>query len=159
MNASDRMARSCFGCRSRSKVVSRLIDLGSDQVTTGRSSMPWAASCIQVPVERPKLATKSSGGAAASSPTVTMPSPPSFSFALGPMPLIFFAGSGQIRSFNLSIDRIVSPLGFSKSEQILERSLFGLMPIEQLKPVTSTTRAFIRWAIVSVSSSRSLRSI
>jgi hypothetical protein len=41
--------RSATACRSRSKVVSRLIDTGSLCVTTGRSSTPCAASCSQRP--------------------------------------------------------------------------------------------------------------
>src|SRR3546814_6344711 len=39
--------RSRTACRSRSKVVSRLTDFGSEWVTTGRSSRPWATSTSQ----------------------------------------------------------------------------------------------------------------
>ena len=62
--------------------------------------------------------------AAASSPMVLMPSFVSRSAAFGPMPLIFLAGSGQIRVSMFSL-RIVMPSGFSRSEQILTAACWG----------------------------------
>jgi hypothetical protein len=42
-------------------VVSRLIDTGSLSVTTGRSSRPQAAACIQAPVLWPKWSISQCG--------------------------------------------------------------------------------------------------
>ena len=42
VKAAESTSRSRFTCRSRSKVVSRLTDLGSERITTGRSSPPCA---------------------------------------------------------------------------------------------------------------------
>ena len=63
-----------------------------------------------------------------------IPRPVRRSLALGPTPLIFFAASGQMRVAICSGARIVTPFGLSRSEQIFESSLFGLMPIEQAAP-------------------------
>ena len=49
VNTAPSSARSRTACRSRSKVVSRLMLTGSLSVTTGRSSRPQAAACSQAP--------------------------------------------------------------------------------------------------------------
>ena len=71
-----------------------------------------------------------------------MPKPARRSAALGPMPLIFLAASGQMRVGSSSGASSVRPSGLSRSEQILASSLLGATPIEQLSPVASNTAAF-----------------
>jgi hypothetical protein len=68
-----------------------------------------------------------------------IPSVPSFSVARGPMPLILRTGKGQMRASMSPVASRVKPSGFSRSEQIFDNSLLGLMPMEQLRPVASRT--------------------
>ena len=148
-------ARSREAERSRSNVVSRLIDFGSISVTTSRSSRPCAAACMNAPCARPKCSTSHAGSAAARSAIVTTPSASSFALDLGPMPLILRAGSGQMRR-SMSPSRMsVSPSGLSSSEAIFARSLFGAMPIEQESPVAARTASLIERATACARSQRS----
>jgi hypothetical protein len=121
-------------------VVSRLIDSGSLAVTTGRSSRPCAAACIQAPKLLPKCSIRNAGSAAATSPIVSMPSAESFAAAFGPMPLTLRAASGQIRAGMSAWSRRVRPSGLSSSEAIFDSSLFGVMPIEQFRLVAVAHR-------------------
>ncbi len=100
--------RSRTACRSRSKVVSRLIDFGSLEVTTARSSRPCEASCSQAPKLLPKRWRRNAGSAAAISPIVSMPSAASRAAAFGPMPLTLRAASGQMRAGDVGVRRAAS---------------------------------------------------
>jgi hypothetical protein len=128
-------------CRSRSNVVSRLIDFGSLCVTTGRSSRPCDASCSQAPKPVPKCCRRKAASAAASWPIVSMPSAASLAAAFGPMPLTLRAASGQMRSAMSACVSSVRPSGLSSSDASLDSSLFGVMPIEHVNPVRSRTAA------------------
>ena len=59
-----------------------------------------------------------------------MPMPVSRALAFGPIPLILFAASGQIRDGMSVASTMTSPSGFSRSDAIFASSLFGAMPIE-----------------------------
>ena len=72
---------------------------------------------------------------AASSPMVWMPSASSRAPAFGPMPLMRRTGSGQMRVGMSSSVSTVRPLGLSSSEAILDSSLLGVTPTEQVRPV------------------------
>ena len=156
---SDRVARSRTTCKSRSNVVSRLTDLVSRLVCTGRSSMPSAAWRSQPVYRSPNCVRSMAGSARASSPMVTMPKASSLAVAFGPMPLIFFAGKGHTRVSISSGDKMVRPSGFSRSEQIFASNLFGARPIEHDRPVAPDTAAFRHAAMAGACSPYSVRSI
>ena len=90
---------------------------------------------------------------------VLIPIDDSLSVALGPIPFTFLTGSGHIREGISSTPRMVSPSGFSRSEQIFDSNLLGLRPIEQDSPVASRTDCLIRRASGRVSSGCCVRSI
>jgi len=88
-----------------------------------------------------------------------MPRAVSFSVALGPIPLILRAGRGQMRWGMSSWSSRVRPSGLSRSEQILASSLFGVMPMEQVRPVAANTASLMRRARDSLSPGTSVRSM
>ncbi len=146
MKIADNASRSRLADKSRSKVVSRLIVTGSLAVTTGRSSRPFAASCIQAPRLEPNSPMSHAGSARASSPMVATPRASSLAAVFGPTPLILRAGSGQIRVGISASLRTVNPSGLSSSEAIFDRSLLGVTPIEQESPVAARTAFLIALA-------------
>jgi len=83
----------------------------------------------------------------ASSPMLRMPMASSRAAALGPMPLMRRAGSGQMRAGISACVSTVRPSGFSSSEHNFESSLLGVTPIEQVRPVASWTRDLIACAM------------
>ncbi len=89
------------------------------------------------------------------SPIVCRPEPASFSAAFGPTPLTLRAASGQMRAGMSACVSRVRPPGLSNSEQIFDSSLFGVTPIEQLRPpVASRTASFSAVAIARPPSAR-----
>ena len=76
------------------------------------------------------------------------------------MPGIRRIGSGSRNAWTASGRTIVNPSGFWKSEAILATSLFGPMPIEQVRPSRSTTSAFTAraWTAARSKSPREERS-
>ncbi len=80
-----------------------------------------------------------------------MPSASSRAAAFGPMPFTLRAASGQMRVAMSASVTTVRPPGLSSSEAILERSLLGVMPIEQESPVASRTE---RWMSVATTRAR-----
>jgi hypothetical protein len=65
---------------------------------------------------------------------VRMPSACSLAPALGPMPLMRRTGSGQMRVGMSASVSTVRPSGLSSSLAILDSSLLGVTPIEQVRP-------------------------
>jgi hypothetical protein len=118
-------ALSRTACRSRSKVVSRLMETGSLSVTTGRSVAapggfvhPRARGLAKVSISQPT-------SCAASSPMVRMRRRLSFSSALGPMPLILRQASGQIRRLQVSLVHDGNTVGFVELAGHLGDQLVG----------------------------------
>ena len=87
------------------------------------------------------------------SPIVSMPSSASRAAAFGPMPFTLRAASGQMRAGTSSWPSSVRPSGLSSSEASFESSLFGVMPIEQVRPVRSCTAALMALPIARPASS------
>ncbi len=56
------------------------------------------------------------------------------------MPYSFLTGNIQMRCSISCSEIVVRPSGFCKSEAILARSLFGTIPMEQDRPVASSSR-------------------
>lgn len=87
-----------------------------------------------------------------------MPISVSFTTDLGPMPLILPTASGQMRVGTSSMVNTQAPLGLFSSEAILESSLLGVMPTEQVRPVAWFTACRICSASSWLSSVLWLRS-
>ena len=77
---------------------------------------------------------------------VVIPNAINFFSAFGPIPLILRTGSGQIRLGISSSFKIVTPSGLFRSDPILASNLFGVIAIEQVKPVAAITACLIRIA-------------
>ena len=86
--------------RSRVKVRSLLIDLTSDSVTRGRSSMP-AALCAKAAAFTPKTPLSWEGWADARSPSVRMPSACSLRADCLPMPGMALTSMGARKARSL----------------------------------------------------------
>ena len=75
------------------------------------------------------------------------------------MPLILRQGKGHILKGMSAMPNTVKPLGFSKSEAILDSSLLGEIPMEQDKPVACLTLFLICCPSAIVSPGTSVKSI
>ncbi len=139
----DSCARSRTACRSRSKVVSRLIDLGS---LVGHDR-PLVATARRVGEPARRSSRRSAGPATHDRPAPARRSSRCQAAPASPPTSARRhcrrrTDSGHRRvATSLSVTT-VRPSGLSSSEAIFAISLFGASPIEQLSPVASRTACF-----------------
>ena len=120
---------------SRPNVSSAPIDFGSCHGSTGRSSIPWASSQRWAP-SAPRRASRRTGPGAASSPIVRAPGRSSRS-AAGPPPTAGGSAGSRRNAASWPGATSTRPSGFSRSDAIFARNLFGATPADAVRPTSA----------------------